>query len=870
VKNKQLLRREVKNKLIFLIGLQFFKKEVIMRRGLILVALIIVMLPALLLAQQMVINNFDTAPADTNYWAYFDNHGGQHYQTSDNADSAKGWIKISYIDNPLYEGAGAMKLEWSAHNIESWGGYTKLEHWNPDSLGVYDWSAYDSLVIWYYNEVPSSTPSTVHLRINLHDVSDSENGAKTYSVLECEYYYSFHYILDNPPGWNRISIPLKDGRSDPTLDEWGGGAFNRTGWSGIEGNDQLDLDKIKGFSLEFSIGGAGEGNAETGTIILDHMALTGYKVLPIVFFNGKTLSSKLNGFTWGQSTFEIVEGEGATAGTNAMKWVQGNEWGNGWTGIGWNISPALNMTSAWRQDSLKFKMKVDAGVDTLRWQFESGADKAGYKFDPIDDGNWHQYSLALSDFSIVEGATLDTSAIGVLQIMAEGNSVAGNTIYIDDLWTGNPTIDVVAPAPPTGVNAVVATYYNLVIWQDVPGESDEVYNVYASKNPITDVSAEEVELIAANVGEDIQTATHWLYYPLTDTEVSYYYAVTCTDGSGNTSEPGTTAGLVTNTAKGIPTISLNPPVDFAADGDLSEWDASGIVPFTLSPEDNNVFGDVDDFNDLSANIYMAIDDDALYVAADVIDDVYNFGTGDWWNQDAFQMFLGLYNQVGPTHKSLKRGEEPDYVFYANEEGFTRDYAGMGKLWLPEDENYYFSDLGGADYVVEIKIPLDSIPAVNPADSRFHPVRGMKVPFELYLHDNDGTWEGNLGLSPNATDLQWSSVQQWTYTWIGDTAGVATSVERNPELRPADFQLVQNYPNPFNPTTTIQYRIPVKSHVILEIYNVQGRKIRTLLDSYEEAGLHSVEFNASDLSSGVYFYRINAGDFSEMKKMILMK
>ncbi len=65
-----------------------------------------------------------------------------------------------------------MRLDYSAQNIESWGGYTKLEHWNPDSNGVYDWSLYDTLSVWYNNIVAQRFTGRVHLRINLHDVSD--------------------------------------------------------------------------------------------------------------------------------------------------------------------------------------------------------------------------------------------------------------------------------------------------------------------------------------------------------------------------------------------------------------------------------------------------------------------------------------------------------------------------------------------------------------------------------------------------------------------------------------------------------------------------------------------------------------------------
>ncbi|MBN1894709.1 T9SS type A sorting domain-containing protein, partial [bacterium] len=102
---------------------------------------------------------------------------------------------------------------------------------------------------------------------NLCDVSDSPDGAKTYNTGETEYWYSLHYILDDPPGWNRISIPLADIREDPN-----GLGFDRKGWFGIEGNDILDLDQIKGFQMEFSMAST-MGDIAFGTIVLDELTL---------------------------------------------------------------------------------------------------------------------------------------------------------------------------------------------------------------------------------------------------------------------------------------------------------------------------------------------------------------------------------------------------------------------------------------------------------------------------------------------------------------------------------------------------------------------------------------------------------------------
>ena len=85
-----------------------------------------------------------------------------------------------------------------------------------------------------------------------------------------------------------------------------------------------------------------------------------------------------------------------------------------------------------------------------------------------------------------------------------------------------------------------------------------------------------------------------------------------------------------------------------------------------------------------------------------------------------------------------------------------------------------------------------------------------------------------------------------------------------------YQLEQNFPNPFNPTTIITYQIPRKSRVVLKIFDVLGRDIRTLVNEVKDAGRHKVEFNASDLSSGRYFYQINAGNYTSVKKLIVAK
>jgi len=98
----------------------------------------------------------------------------------------------------------------------------------------------------------------------------------------------------------------------------------------------------------------------------------------------------------------------------------------------------------------------------------------------------------------------------------------------------------------------------------------------------------------------------------------------------------------------------------------------------------------------------------------------------------------------------------------------------------------------------------------------------------------------------------------------------TSVaESNSEI-PTEFMLLQNYPNPFNPTTLIRFGLPHSAEVKLEVFDLSGQRVAVLLNEHKPAGFHAVEFNASHLSSGTYFYRLNAGSFEERKKLLLVK
>jgi hypothetical protein len=102
------------------------------------------------------------------------------------------------------------------------------------------------------------------------------------------------------------------------------------------------------------------------------------------------------------------------------------------------------------------------------------------------------------------------------------------------------------------------------------------------------------------------------------------------------------------------------------------------------------------------------------------------------------------------------------------------------------------------------------------------------------------------------------------------AGIITGITSTGEIVPADFKLNQNFPNPFNPSTTISFSIPQAEHVKLSVYDLSGREVSLLLDKFLNAGNYRINWSALNVSSGIYFYKLEAGGFSETKKMIFIK
>jgi hypothetical protein len=142
----------------------------------------------------------------------------------------------------------------------------------------------------------------------------------------------------------------------------------------------------------------------------------------------------------------------------------------------------------------------------------------------------------------------------------------------------------------------------------------------------------------------------------------------------------------------------------------------------------------------------------------------------------------------------------------------------------------------------------------------------------YIYDENvsskaiGIWTDNSGNVYAAGDGEGTNGNQDLMAIkLSKTTGV-----KDEDIKSLQFKLSQNYPNPFNPATSIQYEISRKQFVILKVYDLLGREVTTLVDEEKPAGNYRVSFDGSDFSSGIYFYKLTAGRFSETKKLVLLK
>lgn len=800
--------------------------------------------------------------------------------------SFEGGNALSVVQDTVDKVGGLPTLKVNAKfaALHQWGTYTQFGYTLPDGATPWDISISDSISIWIKVRKAPKVPQYMVLRIQLGD-RVAAGGDKE------QWIYENATILDNATsGWVNLRVPLKERVTTGTeAPDSTGFITPPSNWGGLTWNNKkFDRDKI----IEWNIGLVTSGWDPANNLPADSLEVSfgkferfGARAVPMIVFNGLTYPSNTisNTWSWGQSSISTEKGAGTTSKSNAIKWVQGDEWANGWTGWGVDVSPPFNLAGGWIKDSVKFKLKAESGVGPLRVQFESANGKRGTVFTPITDGQWHSYSFPLRAMAVQDGKPdFDSSAVTVFGMMAEASGKAGKVVYITDIWTGTPEFDVIAPDAPTGLAVAGSNYTNLVTWNPVTSESGVIYNVYFSDKKWSNPDSSIVEdMPPYNLTSTL--ASHLLLAPEKDQNVTYYYGVVAQDASGNKSNASVMSTAVTSLAKGVPTIAMTAPPNFTANGTLTEWAA--IKPFILNTQKGTAHAvanfPITDSLDLSVKAYVAMDANNLYVAFDVVDNVVAVDTTkNDYEQDSPDIFIGLYDWKGKRHDGYARGATPDYHLRFSKNRLKVDNDGGPVLTYAttNNPNYVWKEKTlTPGYIVEAKIPFTQLAAAlaGKNDAVFVPKPGMRIPIDFAVNDRDdpsptGPRQGIMCYSPITNDDSWKAMYWWSHTW---TAGTASEVEKTDDVA-LSFELTNNYPNPFNPSTQIRYSIPHSSMVSLKVYDMIGRHVATLVDGYQDAGKYTVSFNSNEkglnLSSGVYFYRLEAGSYVSVNKMMLLK
>ena len=247
---------------------------------------------------------------------------------------------------------------------------------------------------------------------------------------------------------------------------------------------------------------------------------------------------------------------------------------------------------------------------------------------------------------------------------------------------------------------------------------------------------------------------------------------------------------------------------------------------------------------------------------------------------AFSIFVYAF-QSGITGRTKKTDTTGCYCHGASPTtSVVVSINGPDTLTINETANYTVTISGGplvrggTDIAVSSGILLPGAGLKNVGGELTHtqpkaPINSI-VTFEFTYTAPDTIGDQIIYANGNSVNYnQQPSGDQWNFA-DNKIIHVQSPTFVSNEILPNLFSLSQNYPNPFNPSTTIKYSVSSSEFVALKVYDVLGNEVAALVNEYKPAGKYDTEFNATTLPSGVYFYRLQAGDYVETRKMILLK
>ena len=315
----------------------------------------------------------------------------------------------------------------------------------------------------------------------------------------------------------------------------------------------------------------------------------------------------------------------------------------------------------------------------------------------------------------------------------------------------------------------------------------------------------------------------------------------------------------------------------------------------------------DDDWDLSANWYSAWDETYLYVYVDVVDDmVYQTGTPDYWKNDCFDAKIDPDPYVNATSEvfcfamTCMDSADIDPSLYA---GVGNIVETVGGGWIVDTDSTAFKSVTPDDYartltdngyILECRLKWEWV--ATSSKGPIDPVEGGTYGFAVSIHDNDNgasARDNSIEWAANLVDAVWNNCTNMGYielladhkiNYVPESLIDPAIAYPDPQIfiptittavSPSsaivrNFTLAQNYPNPFNPATTISYTLGKPSAVKLSVYDLGGHEVAVLVNGMRPAGMHAAQFDGSNLTSGIYFYKLQATDQVITRKMMLVK
>ena len=504
-------------------------------------------------------------------------------------------------------------------------------------------------------------------------------------------------------------------------------------------------------------------------------------------------------------------------------------------------------------------------------------------------GEWNTLSIDVQ--ALIDSGMVDPqkpAVVGVQTFDNDPQTWSGN-LYFDNLTlNGIPEPEGALASPPLVISMDTTSvpggsgmvHYVRFDWVDNT-LGTETYNIYMSTSPFTSIEEQGVIKYAGGIPHGFQSYAH-RPYTSDGSEMTYYYAITATDGITETDYTTESSGSITLPT--TPNWKILYVEDFSSsfvlDGLNTEFlpyvDEYQITPETGAYADGSAWEPGG--SDLDFKVTMIMDDEYLYYSGDVTDDDLREVDGGFqaWQGDALELYMGFYNilDLDELHqKGDNIGAGGDWRISFTSMGDVQ-LSGYISSEVPGLESVVFAKFTGDGYIVEAKYNLDSL-----AGGDFQVTNGMLMPFKIDNTDMDPVLGGDeertlmcgVGSVAEAGDIDLDSPWRRPHCWgVLEVIGGPTSVQNKIVSTPREFRVYDNYPNPFNPATTIQYDIPKNALVQVKVFDILGREVATLVNKKQAAGTYSINFDASNLANGIYIYKITADNYSSVKKMMLLK